>query len=266
LGSSCNHNPISLILLSLRREKKRGDRTTSKMPKHALTDLIVALLHVVGGPRRHCRRSRRGGRRHRRQAVAPIDPPPLSAASHRRVLERPLSPSPDRPVIRPLLSNPDAHQRGCQGGPCAVHDWDCPNRVAPVHDPLSSSRQGEEEGGEEDEDGSRRISVVIGPVGLPVIHRTVRISIGPRRRPQGPLASWAATTSSGSPTPTLAAPRPPLVLPSSEDGPSGSGPPLTLPQSKAGPSESDSPPALLSSCGNRLLRWFAHLATPTGRG
>jgi hypothetical protein len=158
----------------------------------------------------------------------------------------PPSPSPDRP----LLSDPDTHQRGRQGGSRAVHGWDCPNRVAPVHDPSSSSHQGKEEGGEEDEDDSCQISVVTSPVGPPVIHRTARISIGPRGRPQGPLALRAATTPPGSPTPTLATPGPPLVLPSSEAGPSGSGSPSALPQSEAGPSGSGSPPALLSPCRN----------------
>jgi DNA-binding MurR/RpiR family transcriptional regulator len=70
------------LRVSLRREKKRGDRTTSKMLTHALTDLIVALLHVVTGPRRHRCRVRRGGRHHHCQAVAPADPPPPSVALH----------------------------------------------------------------------------------------------------------------------------------------------------------------------------------------
>jgi hypothetical protein len=216
------------------------------MPTHALTNLIIVLLHVVAGPRRHRRHGHCGGRCHRRQVVAPADPPPPSATPHRRVLERPPSPSPDRP----LLSDPDTHQRGRQGGSRAVHGWDCPNRVAPVHDPSSSSHQGKEEGGEEDEDDNCQISVVTSPVGPPVIHRIARISIGPRGRPQGPLALWAATTPPGSPTPTLATPGPPLVLPSSEAGPSGSGSPSALPQSEAGPSGSGSPPALLSPCRN----------------
>jgi hypothetical protein len=85
------------------------------------------------------------------------------------MLERPLSPSLDRPMNQPMvLSDLDAHARGHQGGPCAIHGWDCPNRVAPVHDPSSSSRQGEEEGGEEEDDESC-ISVVTSPIGAPVI-------------------------------------------------------------------------------------------------
>jgi hypothetical protein len=67
-------------------------------------------------------------------------------------------------------------------GSCAVHGWDWPNRIAPVHDPSSSSHQGEE-GGEDDDDDERRITVVTGPVGVLMIHRTVRISIDPRGRP-----------------------------------------------------------------------------------
>jgi hypothetical protein len=59
------------------------------MPTHALTNLIIVLLHVVGGPRRHRRHGHRGGRCHHRQVVAPADPPPPSATPHRRVLERP---------------------------------------------------------------------------------------------------------------------------------------------------------------------------------
>jgi hypothetical protein len=91
-----------------------------------------------------------------------------------------------------LLSDPDAHPRGHQGWPCAIHGWDCPNQAAPVHDPSSSSRQEEEEGGE-DEDDERQISVVTGPIGASVIRRMTRISIGPRGRPQGSLAPRTAT-------------------------------------------------------------------------
>jgi hypothetical protein len=41
----------------------------------------------------------------------------------------------------------------------------------------------------QEEDDERRISVVTGPIGAPVIHRMARISIGPRGQPQGPLAT-----------------------------------------------------------------------------
>jgi hypothetical protein len=52
-------------------------------------------------------------------ASPPLLPP--STASHRRVLERPPSPSLDRPMNQPLLLDPDAHLRSRQGGSCAIH-------------------------------------------------------------------------------------------------------------------------------------------------
>jgi hypothetical protein len=111
------------------------------------------------------------------------------------MLERPPSPSPNRPV----LSDPDAHLRGRQGGPCAIQCWECPKWIAPVHDPSPSSHQGEEEeGGEEDEDDERQISVVTGPVGVPVIRWMMRISIGPRGQPQGPLCDVSPLSKDGS--------------------------------------------------------------------
>jgi hypothetical protein len=93
----------------------------------------------------------------------------------------------------------------------------------------SSSRQGEEEGREE-EDDEHRITVITGPVRALVIHRTVRISVGPCGRPHGPLASQIETTPPTSSTsPTLAAPPPPPpTLPSPETSPSGYGTPLEL--------------------------------------
>jgi hypothetical protein len=129
-------------------------------------------------------RGRRGGRHHRHTVVAPASPlpSPLLYAPHRQVLEQPPSPSPDRPTNRAMvLSDPDTHPRGHQGGSCVVHSWDCPNRVAPIHDPSSSSHQGEEEG--EEEDDECHISVVTGPIKVPAIRRTVHISIGPRGQP-----------------------------------------------------------------------------------
>jgi hypothetical protein len=159
------------------------------------------------------------------------------------------SPSPDRPAYRPMvLADPDAHLRGRQGGSCVIHNWDCPNQVAPVHDPSSSSRQGEGEGGEEEYD-EHSISVVTDPVGAPVIRRTAHISIGPRGRPLGALAQ-AATTLPTLPTPSLAASGPPLALPSNETVPLGSRTPLDL----------------KSLCGNRLLCWLAHHVAPSGKG
>jgi hypothetical protein len=211
----------------------------------------VRCLQQVTGPRRRRCRGHRGGRRHRREVVAPADPPspPPSVVPHRRVLEWPPSPSPDRPVNRSLLSDPDTHPRGHQGRPCTVHGWDCPNWIALVHDPSSLRHQGEEEGGE-DEDDECQILVVVGPVGAPMISRTACISIGPRGRPQRPLAPRTTTMPPTSPTPSLATLGPPHALPSSKDGPSGSG----------------TPPDLRSLCGNRLLRQFTHLAAPSGKG
>jgi hypothetical protein len=92
----------------MRRTERDRRAILGKMPSRALTDLIIALLHEVC-----C--GRHGGRHHRRSAIAPTSPPPLptSAAPHRKVMERPLSPSPDRLVNWPLvLLDPDAHPRG----------------------------------------------------------------------------------------------------------------------------------------------------------
>jgi hypothetical protein len=163
----------------------------------------------------------------------------------------PLSPSPDRPTYQPMEpSDPHDSPWSHRVMSCVVHGWVCPNQVAPAQGASSSGIQGEEEGREEDEDDSRQISMVAGHVGPLVIHLTARISIGPRGRPQGLLAPWTATTLPSSSTPSLTVPRPPPVLPSSEDDPSGSG----------------SPPVLLSPCNNRLLRLFAHLAAPSDKG
>jgi hypothetical protein len=203
-----------------------------------LTDLVLALLHAVVGPR-NCRHGRRGGRRHRRPILAPAPPPPPlpSVVSHRCVLERPLSPSLDRSTYRPMEpSDPDASPWGHWGRPCAVHG------------PSSSGRQGEEEGGEE-EDDECHITSVTGPIGVSVIHRTTHISVGPRGRPQGTLAPQTETTPPTSPT-LAAPPPPPPALPSPEADPSGSG----------------TPQDLLSLCGNRVLRWFARFAAPSGKG
>jgi hypothetical protein len=173
--------------------------------------------------------------------ATPTSPPPLppSATPHCRVLERSTSPSPDH----------DTHPRGCQGGSCAIHGWDYPSWVTLVHDPSSSSRQGEEEGGEEEEDECQ-ISVVNDPVGAPVIRWTARISIGPRGRPQGPLAPRTTTTMPTSPTTSFAA----------------SGPLSALPSSEAGPSSSETPPDHKSPCSNWLLCRFTHHTTPSGTG
>jgi hypothetical protein len=69
------------------------------MSRHGLTDLVLTLLHAVAAPR-HRRRGCRGGRHHRRQilTLAPPLQPLSSAVPRRRVLERPPSPSPERPA------------------------------------------------------------------------------------------------------------------------------------------------------------------------
>jgi hypothetical protein len=115
------------------------------MPRWELIDLVLALLHSVAGSR-HCHHGRCGGRRHRHPISASAPPPPQpSGTPHPRTLERPPSPSPNRPTYRPLEpSNPDTSPWGRRIRPCAVHGWGpCPNRVAPMHGPSSSSHQGE---------------------------------------------------------------------------------------------------------------------------
>jgi hypothetical protein len=206
------------------------------MLRSGLIDVILALLCAVAAPRSRCHGCH-GGLCHRRSILTPAPPeqPPSSAAPHHRVLERPPSPFPDRSAYRSMEpSNPDTSSWGHRGRPCAVHGWGCPNRVALAQGLSSSSRQGEE--GREEEDDEHRITVVTGPVRALVIHRTVRISVGPCGRPHGPLAPHIETTPSTSSTsPTLAAPPPP---------------PLTLPSPEASPSGSGTPPELLSPCDN----------------
>jgi hypothetical protein len=122
-----------------------GDQDSVRMPSRELTNLILALLHSVVGSR-HRYHGRRGGRRHRRTVLAPAPPPsPPSTVPHCRVLERLLSPSPDRSVYRPMEPlDPNASPWGRRRRLCAVHGWGCPNRVTPDQGPSSSSRQGEE--------------------------------------------------------------------------------------------------------------------------
>jgi hypothetical protein len=70
---------------------------------------------------------------------------------------------------------------GRRGRLCAIHGWgSCPNQVASVHGPSSLGRQGEEGEEQEEEEDEHRITVVTDPVGASAIHRTTRISIGPR--------------------------------------------------------------------------------------
>jgi hypothetical protein len=207
------------------------------MPTRALTDLIVALLHEVADPRHH-RCDHRGGRRHRHTVVAPASPPP------------PPLPSVDATTtLLPMeLSDPDTHPRARHGGSCAVHGWDCPNWVAPVHDRSFVIEPSG--GGGEEEDNEHRISVVTGLVGAPMIYWMTHISIGPRGQPQGPLKPRTITTPPTSPIPSLIAP----------------GPPPTLPSSEANPSGSETSPDLKSPCSNRLLHRLTHHTAPSSKG
>jgi hypothetical protein len=144
-------------------------------------------------------------------------------------------------------SDTDTSPLGRRGRPCAVHGWGpCPNQVAPGLGSSSSGQQGEVEGEEEDE--PRQISVLTGLVQASLTRRTVRISIGPRGRPQGPLTS-RTTMLLTLPTPSLVTPLP-LALPSTEASPSGSG---TLRDLK-------------SLCGKWVLRRFVRFTAPTGKG
>jgi hypothetical protein len=133
--------------------------------------------------------------------------------------------------------------------PCVVHGWG--NTPTELHRPKGPRHRavGGEEGREEEEDNERCITVVTGPIEALMIHRMACIFIGPWGQPQGPLAPRTETPPPSSPT--LAAPLPPpLVLPSPEVGPSGSG---TLPK-------------LLSPCGNQVLRRFPRFTTLSSKG
>jgi hypothetical protein len=177
----------------------------------------------------------------------PASPLP-SAMPHRRVLERPPSPSHDRSTYRPMEpSNPDTspwgrdHLPSTVGGraPTKLHWSTCLHyRV------VRGKEEGEQEGNE------RCITMVTSPIGALRICRTTRISISPWGRPQGPLVPCTATMPPTSLTPSLAMPPPPPVLPSPEAGPSGSGTPLDL----------------LNPCGNRVLWRLAPFAAPSGKG
>jgi hypothetical protein len=90
------------------------------------------------------------------------------------------------------------------------------------------------------------------PLGAPVIRRTTRITIGPRGRPQGPLAPQTEPSPPSSPISlTLATPPPP---------------PLALPSLKVSLSSSGMLLDLLSPCSNWVLRRFTRFATPSGKG
>jgi hypothetical protein len=218
------------------------------MPTRVLTDLIMALLHEVDGPH-HCCCGHCDGRCHRRTIIA------LHPHHHRRF----------RHIIECWSGPRPLPQTGWRTG-----RWS-PQTSMPLHgvagaghvpsmvggrSPTELSRSTglhhraiREEGGEE-EDDERRIMVVTGPIGALAIRQMAHISVGPRGWPQGPLAQRTETTPPTSPTPSVAAPGPPSALPSSEAGPSGSRPPSDL----------------MSLCGNRLLRRFAHHAAPFDKG
>jgi hypothetical protein len=166
------------------------------------------------------------------------------------------------------------HTVACWSGPCPLPPTDrwCSRTTMPIQGVIKVRRVpsmvgivptglhrsmthrhraggGEEEGGEE-EDDNHHISVVMGSIGASAIHQTAHMSISPQGRPQGPLAPQTTTTPPTSPTPSLAT----------------AGPPPALPSSEAGPLVSWTPLDLKSLCGNRPLHWFAHHATPFGKG
>jgi hypothetical protein len=118
-----------------------------------------------------------------------------------------------------------------------------------LHRSMTLHHQAVRGEGREEEDECH-ISVVTGPIGESVIHRTARISISPWGRPQGPLAPWTTTM-------------PPILL---IPFLTASGLPPAILSSEAGPSGSGTPSDLKNLCGNRLLRWFAHHAAPSGNG
>jgi hypothetical protein len=153
------------------QEQRDHEDSGGKMFRQGLTDLVLALLHVVGP----CHRSH-GGRCQCRPVLTLARPPPSSpsAVPHHRVLEWRSSPSPDRSAYRLMEpSDLDASPWCHQGRSCVIHGWE----VATDQGPSSSSRQEE---GEEEDDDECRITVVAGPT---AIRRTTCISVGPRGRP-----------------------------------------------------------------------------------
>jgi hypothetical protein len=117
MSLASTHNMLSNTALQTfgGKNRERSKQELGKMTNRALTDLIVALLHEVAGP---CH-SRRGGQCHCCTVAAPASPPSPSpsAVPHRWVFEQPSSPFPDQPTNWPIvLSDPDAHPRGCQVG------------------------------------------------------------------------------------------------------------------------------------------------------
>jgi hypothetical protein len=217
------------------------------MPRMDLTELIVALLHHVAGPR-HRRLSRCGGRRHRRPAPAPSQPTATSATPNPRVLERLSSPSHDRLAYQPMEpSDHDASPRGRRCRSCVIHGWgSCPNPVALAVESSSRGQDGEAKGEEEEE--PRWTPTVTGLVQGQLTRRTARKTVGPRDRPQGQITP-RTTTPSALLTPSLAAP-----------------PASAPPPNKADLLGSGTSSDLKSLCGNRVIRWLARFATQTGKG
>jgi hypothetical protein len=105
--------------------------------------------------------------------------PSASPTPNPRVLERPPSPSPNRPVYRPMdPSYHDASPRGCHGLPCVVYGWGpCPNPVTLMIRSLSRGREGEEEEGEGEEE-PRWISVVPSLLQRSLTRQTTRKTVG----------------------------------------------------------------------------------------
>jgi hypothetical protein len=90
------------------------------MPSRELIEVFLALLHSIADlNRRH-----RGGQCHRRPALAPAPTlqPSSSAPPHRRVLERPPSPSPDWPAYRPMEPS-DPHDSVESPGGALCRPW-----------------------------------------------------------------------------------------------------------------------------------------------
>jgi hypothetical protein len=131
-----------------------------------LTSFLTTLLHQIIGGDRHRRRPWPGMDHHercRRRALNFNGHRPVSthrsggdvgagsstaqqpsASTHSRVLERPPSPSPDRPEYWPMEhTHADASPRAHWGHLCVVHSWRlCPNPVARTVVPSSLGHEG----------------------------------------------------------------------------------------------------------------------------
>jgi hypothetical protein len=179
------------------------------MSSRELTDLIIALLHSVVGPRHH-RCGRCGGWWQRYPVLAPAPPPPPpSAAQHHHVLERPQSPSPDRPTYQSMeSSDPGASTWGHRGQSCAIHGWGCTNPQALVIEPSGGEGRRRWWASHHDGHWPRRAADDT-PDGT-----HLHWSMGPTPR--------TVTTPPTSPTLSLVMPPLPSALSSPEAGPSGS--------------------------------------------